>query len=238
MTHPEPGAAPAGRRTALPWLVGVAAVALVVGGFAVGRWVVPNAAEPSSTAPSDHDVEFAQLMIVHHNQALQMARTLIARVDDPAREDLRALAGQIIDSQTREVGMMTGWLLLWGEGQNPDGDAGSGAPHHEHSGNAIDATDGGAMADMGMATQEEMAELASAGGAALDRLFVQLMTRHHLGAVTMAEATAQRSTVPTVRTTAAGMAVEQTREIQYLAGVAARMEAAGAPVPDMAAAPS
>ncbi|GAA3698799.1 DUF305 domain-containing protein [Nonomuraea antimicrobica] len=110
------------------------------------------------------DVRFAEGMIPHHRQALEMTSLVEARTTTSA---VRALARQIAAAQTPEVKAMTAWLEGLGR-QVPDG--------HAHEGAAA----------YGMATQEELNALRAARGAAFDRLFLRLMTRHHEGAVKMA----------------------------------------------------
>jgi uncharacterized protein (DUF305 family) len=130
------------------------------------------AAQPPATTPqpvhTDADVRFIQGMIPHHQQALEMAALVPART---AREDLRRMAERITVSQQDEIATMERWLRARGESL-PSADA-----HHGH---------GAGHAGMpGMATPEEMAALAASTGAEFDRRFLELMIRHHEGALVM-----------------------------------------------------
>ncbi len=111
------------------------------------------------------DIGFMQGMIMHHQQAVEMAALVEGRTND---ETVNAVAGRIDASQKDEITFMREWLE--GIGQ-PAAMAGMG--HAVDSGMA------------GMATSAQMAELAAARGVNFDRMFLQLMINHHEGALTM-----------------------------------------------------
>ena len=121
------------------------------------------------TSHSPDDVRFLQDMIPHHNQAVQMAELVEDRTNRPEVVDA---AGRITLSQQDEMEFMEQWLS----------DRGEPVP---------DPTDHGAMRTShrmaGMATPEQMDELAASEGTDFDRMFLQLMITHHEGAVTMVE---------------------------------------------------
>jgi uncharacterized protein (DUF305 family) len=114
---------------------------------------------------TEADVRFMQGMIGHHAQALEMTALLPART---TRDDLRMLAQRIEVSQADEIRMMERWLQ---DRSRPLPD-----PHAHHE-------PGGLMP--GMLTGDEMAALGAAKGPAFDRLFLELMIRHHEGALVM-----------------------------------------------------
>ncbi|AIJ22215.1 DUF305 domain-containing protein [Amycolatopsis methanolica] len=150
--------------------------------------VVPGApGEPARTLPADEassavpanrhndaDVSYAQRMIMHHQQAIRMGELAPARA---AREDVKGLAARITATQAPEITSMTAWLRQRGL-EVP----GEHAGHHGSHG----ATTGIAGEMPGMATEEQLAALAAATGPEFDRMFLQLMTAHHEGAITMA----------------------------------------------------
>ena len=121
------------------------------------------------TSHSPDDVRFMQDMIPHHNQAVQMAELVEDRTNRPEVVDA---AGRITLSQQDEMEFMEQWLSDRGE-QVPD-PTDHEAMHTSHR-----------MA--GMATPEQMDELAASEGTDFDRMFLQLMITHHEGAVTMVE---------------------------------------------------
>ncbi|NNE37120.1 MAG: DUF305 domain-containing protein, partial [Gammaproteobacteria bacterium] len=128
-----------------------------------------EAIEIAVTSYSPDDVMFMQDMIPHHHQAILMAELVADRTNNPVLVDL---AGRINGSQQDEIEFMQTWLRERGE-DVPDPTA-HDAMHTEHK-----------MA--GMATPEQMAELADSEGTDFDRLFLELMITHHEGAVTMVE---------------------------------------------------
>jgi uncharacterized protein (DUF305 family) len=130
---------------------------------------VIDAARASDTSKVGHteaDERFMQGMIGHHAQALEMTALLRSRT---ASEDMRKLAQRIEVSQADEIKMMQDWLTRRGAAL-PDPHA-----HHVH----------GATLMPGMLTEVEMTQLAAANGPAFDKLFLELMIKHHEGALTM-----------------------------------------------------
>lgn len=121
------------------------------------------------TTYSPADSQFMQDMIPHHHQAVEMAALVADRTNRP---ELIDAAGRINASQDDEIKFMQDWLRSRGE-PVPDPTA-HHAMHTTHT-----------MA--GMATPEQMAELAVAEGTAFDRMFLTLMIAHHEGAVRMVE---------------------------------------------------
>ena len=128
-----------------------------------------EAIDIADTRHSPADVRFMQDMIPHHHQAIEMAALVADRTNQP---ELLDAAGRIDASQGDEIEFMQTWLRERGE-PVPDPTE-HDAMHTDHK-----------MA--GMATTEQMAELARSEGTAFDRLFLQLMITHHEGAVTMVE---------------------------------------------------
>ena len=107
-----------------------------------------------------------QGMIGHHAQALEMTALLPSRT---AHEEMKLLAKRIEVSQTDEIKMMQRWLEARGL-EVP-------SVHAHHA--------AGATLMPGMLTPDEMSRLADAKGAAFDRLFLELMIKHHEGALIM-----------------------------------------------------
>ena len=118
---------------------------------------------PTEPSYTEADVAFMQAMLPHHAQALVMTELVPERA---GRDVMRFLAERIEVSQETEIAMMRRWLRERGE-EVPSLDwRGHGGMH-------------------GMATPEELARLEEARGEAFDRLFLQLMIRHHQGALRM-----------------------------------------------------
>ncbi len=135
-----------------------------------------------SVEPAPHteaDVAFMQDMIGHHAQAIVMTGMVEERSDN---EDLQLFVERMDITQVTEIEQMQDWL----EGKDEEvpawdpvfGDQGG------HS-DGMMMMDGDLMP--GMATEDEMAALEAAEGEEFDRLFIDLMTRHHQGAITMVQ---------------------------------------------------
>lgn len=116
------------------------------------------------------DVAFMQHMIVHHQQAVDMAKLVKDRTNTP---DLLTIAGRIESSQADEIAFMQTWLKERGEPVEDPAMKG----HAEHMHHMM----------KGMASPEDMKALAAAKGADFDRQFLTLMIAHHDGAVDMVE---------------------------------------------------
>ncbi len=128
-----------------------------------------EAIDIARTSHSPDDTQFMQDMIPHHNQAVQMSALVADRTN---RQAIIDVAGRIDTSQQDEIEFMQQWLRERGE-DVPDPTA-HHAMHTDHK-----------MA--GMASPEQMAELATLEGTDFDRLFLQLMIPHHEGAITMVD---------------------------------------------------
>ncbi len=128
-----------------------------------------EAVKIADTSFSAADVQFMQDMIPHHHQAIEMAALVADRTNRP---ELIDVAGRINVSQDDEIGFMQQWLRERGQ-HVPDPTA-----HHAMMTSHKMA---------GMATPEQMSELARVKSTDFDRLFLTLMITHHEGAVTMVE---------------------------------------------------
>ena len=123
---------------------------------------------PSTSAPAqaDHnaaDTMFAQMMIPHHAQAVEMSDIVLKKQSLP--ESITALASRIKAAQAPEIEQMNGWLKAWNESTHMAG--GHGMP--------------------GMMSGDDLARLEAAQGTEAARLFLTQMIMHHEGAITMAK---------------------------------------------------
>jgi len=116
---------------------------------------------------------FAQGMIPHHAQAIEMSDLLLAKDGvDPTVTDL---ASDIKDAQAPEMEQMTAWLVGWGEDVLTD------------DGGSMGGMDNGSGDMPGMMSEEDMTALEDASGEDASRLFLEQMIVHHRSAVMMAE---------------------------------------------------
>ncbi|MFC7327632.1 DUF305 domain-containing protein [Marinactinospora rubrisoli] len=122
----------------------------------------PATEEQSGAEHNDADVMFAQMMIPHHEQAVQMA----GLAEERAGEEVRELATEIEAAQGPEIEQLTAMLESWGE--EPEG----GSMDHGMP---------------GMMSEDDMAALESASGDEFDERFLEMMIAHHEGAIEMAQ---------------------------------------------------
>ncbi|MEU3047488.1 DUF305 domain-containing protein [Streptomyces sp. NPDC006984] len=149
------------------------------------------AAELPDESPNAADYRYVAMMIVHHEQALVMTDLTPGRAAD---DRVRRLAERIAAAQKPEIGAMQGWL------EAHPGRRG-GHVHEDHS------------TMPGMATEEQLAALRSAGGRDFDELFLRLMITHHEGAVTMAAEVLSEGNNVLVEQMANDVIAQQTAEI-------------------------
>ncbi len=128
-----------------------------------------SSGSPATVALNTADIEFAQGMIAHHQQAIEMAEIAL----DPnvgASPAVIDLATRIKGAQDPEVELMTGWLTAAGEPV------------------AMDTSEGHDMSSMeGMMTAEQMDAMAAMTGADFDQIWLQMMIAHHEGAVSQSQ---------------------------------------------------
>lgn len=150
-------------------------------------------------AHNEADTMFAQMMIVHHEGAIEMADMAIEHAES---RQVRSLAEEISTAQGPEIETMTSWLGAWEEPMMATSETGQ----RDHGGMQMD--------DM---TQEEaMTELARLSGAEFDTRFLELMIAHHQGAVQMAEDELNKGQNPWARELAQQIIKDQRAEINQM----------------------
>lgn len=157
---------------------------------------------PAPGAFNDADVMFAQMMIPHHEQALEMAELADGRVSDA---EIKTLAADIEKAQDPEIQTMRSWLKAWGKPESAEG-GGHGMDH----GSA--GTDDSGMS--GMMSEEDMQRLEAAKGTEFDRMFAEMMIEHHKGAITMAEDEQKNGRNATAKKLAADVVKTQSAEVE------------------------
>jgi uncharacterized protein (DUF305 family) len=215
------------RRSPLALLLLALAAVVVVGiiAFSVGR--LSTMGDPTPTTRSA-EAGFARDMQTHHNQGVELSMIIRDLTDDEA---VRLLAYDIATTQGAQSGRMSGWLDIWGlpaYSQEPEMTwmmrptlEGEG---HNHGSEESAHQPGEPMP--GLATPEQITELKSLTGVAAERMFLELMIAHHLGAIDMANAVLDRSTNETVRTFATGVVESQESEIDLMNDMLAERPAA------------
>jgi uncharacterized protein (DUF305 family) len=109
------------------------------------------------------DIMFLQMMIPHHQQAIDISNLAMKASSDP---ELLELAKIIARDQAAEIKQMKAWLK----------DAGAS----EEMGHSMDGMGG-------MLNDDELAALSAATGKEFDTLWLKGMTEHHDGAIHMTQ---------------------------------------------------
>jgi uncharacterized protein (DUF305 family) len=146
---------------------------------------------------SGTDIMFAQMMIPHHQQAVDMSSLAETHTTNP---EILALAKQIKDAQAPEIEQMTTWIDSAGAGMEMGHDMGMG----------------------GMLSDEQMTALGNAQGAEFDKLYLEGMIGHHEGALQMAKKI-ENSSNAEAKTLAANIVTSQSAEIEKMKQMLAGM---------------
>lgn len=141
---------------------------------------------PMAVDPELFDAQFIDGMIVHHLGAVAMAEQVL---EESERPELRAMAEEIIATQSEEIEQMTAWRDEW----YPD----------------LEATTGLTM-DMGAM------EIGTDPDKSFDQRFLEAMIDHHEGAVEMAEMALESARNSELRTMAEEVIVVQQGEINQM----------------------
>ena len=180
--------------------LGVAAVVMLAGCGAAdpGESAAGSSGSEVSGEHNDADVMFAQMMIPHHEQAVQMSDVVLAK--EGLSPEITELATQVKDAQAPEIETMTGWLDAWGEPVEG---------HHMESADGDDGMDG-------MLSEDQMGELEAAEGEEAARMFLESMTAHHNGAVDMAQEEIENGENPEAIALAEDIVETQEAEIEEM----------------------
>ena len=154
-----------------------------------------SASSTSVAAGRAGDVMFAQMMIPHHEQAVEMAEIALGKTD--ASSQVRELATAIKQAQDPEIQTMAGWLEKWGAATPMGG--------MDHGGTGS-----------GMMSDADMEALEQADGKAFDEKWTSMMIAHHEGAIEMARQVLATTQDPDVKTLADAVIKAQTEEISKM----------------------
>jgi uncharacterized protein (DUF305 family) len=182
-----------GVRAMLPRSTGSPVPVIVPGRPGESASVVPADRLPPAGGVGHNllDVWFVQMMIPHHQQALELAVLASSRAGDPR---IRAIAERITVAQGPEIAVLRSWLRQRGLTE-------SSADHDDHG------------PASGMHPPEAIRALAATSGAAFDRSFVDLMSAHHRGAIQMCTRVLTGGTDDGIQRLATNIAADQQIEI-------------------------
>ena len=146
-----------------------------------------------NAASQPYDLQFIDTMTAHHKGAVEMAKMVEGKTQNP---DIKKFAAQIIADQEKEIAQMKDWREKWFAGKPP----------------AMNMEMPGMMDSMKM----DMAKLTNAKDKEFDLAFIDMMTPHHVGAVTMAKEALQKSEKPEIKTLAGQIIKAQEAEIKMM----------------------
>lgn len=159
----------------------------------------PAASASSSMSMSDShnqaDLAFATGMIPHHGQAIDMADMAVKKATN---SQVKQLGIQIKAAQDPEISTMSGWLKEWD------------APVPSAS---MPGMDMGGTSMNGMMSADEMKQLGATTGTAFDKLWVQMMIKHHQGAIAMAKTELASGQYPQAKALAQSISNSQAKEV-------------------------
>jgi uncharacterized protein (DUF305 family) len=138
------------------------------------------------------DIMFLQMMIPHHQQAVDISNLALTKSKDP---ELLALATAIRDGQADEIVQMKQWLA----------DAGASLDMGHSMGDSMG----------GMLNEQQLAALKNASGSTFDRLWLEGMTGHHDGALHMTQMIEDASN-PTIKKFGQDIVALQTAQIEQM----------------------
>ncbi len=222
----EPATGGRAGRWAMILLVGLGVAALA---FAIGRFsTFGSAATTLTPTTTSAEAGFSRDMQVHHAQAIAMAMEIYRKTDD---EELRVLSYDIATGQAGQRGEMYDWLVQWGlpqaGGPMMAWMAGTDAGHDHGVPDSEPMSDAEAFEAMGMASDDELAALAAADGVEADCLLLELMIRHHEGAIPMADAVIELGSEPRVLAVAGSIRTGQSAEIEAMQSMQQRLGCGG-----------
>ncbi|MFI7545161.1 DUF305 domain-containing protein [Actinoplanes sp. NPDC049599] len=167
-----------------------------------GTTPATSAAPASANATfNDADVTFAQMMIPHHQQAVEMAALADGRA---ANTEVKDLAAKIRAAQQPEIDTMNQWLTAWGK-PTAAPDMGHGTSTH------------------GMMSDADLAKIMDAKGATFDKQFLTMMIAHHEGAITMADDETATGASADAKALAAKIIADQQAEITTMQGLLGKL---------------
>ena len=153
--------------------------------------------DPSATS-APYDLQFIDTMSAHHQSAIDMAKMVDGKTQNA---ELKKFAAQIIADQGKEIAQMKEWREKWYAGK-------PAAKNMEMS---------GMMDSMKMMMEGDMKKMEMASGKDFDLMFLDMMTPHHAGAITMAKEALTKADHPEIKTLSNQIIKAQDSEIKMMA---------------------
>ena len=160
---------------------------------------MPGMSQPAAGTTAsfnDADVAFAQMMIPDHQMTANMAKLAEKKASS---QELKDLAGQMREGQSKAVDTLQGWLKDWGA--SADGEMSS-------------------MTMPGAMTAKDMDMLESMEGMEFDMMFAQMMIKHHEGSMQMAKDEQAKGASTQAKAMASDMVKQQQAQVKALRAIA------------------
>lgn len=151
----------------------------------------PNAAGQS------YDLQFMDTMTAHHQSAIDMAKMALSKSNN---DDLKKFAQKIIDDQMKEIGQMKEWRAKWYADKPP----------------AVNMAMPGMADAMKMMMGDGLKKMVAMSGKEFHSMFLDMMTAHHKGAVTMAKEALTKAEHAEIKTLANQIIIAQEAEIKMM----------------------
>ena len=148
-------------------------------------------------ADQPYDLQFIDSMVHHHEGAIKMANMVIGKTK---RAEVKAFAQKIIDDQAKEIAQMKQWREAWFAGKPA----------------ALNMELPGMEGGMKMMNSEHMKEMDQMESNHFDEHFLNMMTAHHEGAVTMAKDALTKAQHPEIKQLAEQIIKAQQAEIKQM----------------------
>jgi uncharacterized protein (DUF305 family) len=180
-------------------------VALLVSAFGMAL-LISTVYAVTRSQPMSFDAQFIDMMVPHHQGAVEMAKVAQQRAEHP---EIAQMAEAIITAQENEIGQMKAWRLAWfGSDETPSMERmpmmpGMGGGHAAHGG-------GGTM-DMA-ADVEALRNTPEP----FDKAFIEAMIPHHQSAIDAAKAAESRAERAEIKELAEAIITDQQREIEQM----------------------
>ncbi len=149
-------------------------------------------------ANAAYDLQFLDTMAHHHQGAVEMAKMIDGKTQNA---ELIKFGKQIIADQEKEIAQMKDWREKWFAGKPA----------------ALNIEMAGMADSMKMMAGDEMKKLEAATGKDFDLMFLEMMTPHHAGAITMSKEALQKAEHPEIKTLANQIIKAQEAEIKMMA---------------------
>ena len=151
-----------------------------------------------NAASQPYDLQFIDTMTHHHQGALDMAKVAVEKTNN---QELKAFAQKIIKDQEKEIEQMKDWREKWYSGKPA----------------AMNMEMPGMSEGMKMMMGDEMKKFEAATGKEFDLMFLDMMTPHHQGAITMGREALTKAEHPEIKMLANQIIKAQDAEIKQMA---------------------